>query len=247
MASFQRWPRIRSAGVDSGRILRFFRTGIRSRSQKFVKNGDRIRSHFLVKAVAGICVVFVYVIAWVSNMNRIRILKFETISFRTWDPDSKILEQEWSWSQKMWLRPPLLPLCTTCRKSFLLASLSHHFARSSKLEFKIFFRCLKQFYIAFFLFLFLRCEACVWCAPLYQSCSFDAFLHKLVGMSSFDFLLLLLALKYSWVLEQIMMHWTLLGGRNYKFHILTVQITRFTVTQRSWVEYVKTPGGALCL
>ena len=46
----QRWPRIRSAAVDSGR-----------RSQKFVEKLTRIWSPFLFSSVAGVCVVFMNV------------------------------------------------------------------------------------------------------------------------------------------------------------------------------------------
>jgi len=38
-----------------------------------------------------------------QSLNRSRILKFKRLP----DPDSKILEQEWSWSLKKWLRPAL--------------------------------------------------------------------------------------------------------------------------------------------
>jgi len=56
-AMTQRWDRIRIIGVDSGGILRFFRTGIRAWSQKLGKKRTRIRNHFLISAVAGVCVV----------------------------------------------------------------------------------------------------------------------------------------------------------------------------------------------
>ena len=60
----------------------FFR--IRTRSQKFVKN--RIRSHYSISAVAGVCAVISKVKTWVNqgwindcswSLNRSRILKFE--------------------------------------------------------------------------------------------------------------------------------------------------------------------------
>jgi len=104
----QRWPRIRSAGVGSGRILRFFRT----RSQNFEKS--RNRSHFLFSAAAGVWVAFINVIAgsckhcwiWVASMvarvwTGVAFSKFEKFS----DPDSQLLEQERS--LKMRLRPAL--------------------------------------------------------------------------------------------------------------------------------------------
>lgn len=57
----QKWPRIRSAGVNSCRILRFFQT--RNGSQKLVENGTQICRRFLFWAAAGVYVVFIYVIA----------------------------------------------------------------------------------------------------------------------------------------------------------------------------------------
>jgi len=86
---------------------------LRTRSQKFVKN--RIRSHFSISAIAGVCVVFSSVKTWINfdliddvsrSLNRSRILKFENLLDP--GPDSKILEQERSRSLKKWLRPPLL-------------------------------------------------------------------------------------------------------------------------------------------
>jgi len=49
----QRWGRIRITGVDSGKI--FLSDQDPARSQKFVKNRTRIRSHFSISAVAGVC------------------------------------------------------------------------------------------------------------------------------------------------------------------------------------------------
>jgi len=70
-----------------------------------VKKRTRIRSHFSISAVAGVCVVISKVKIWVNfgwidvgnkRLNRSRILKFEKLL----DPDSKILEKEWSRSLK---------------------------------------------------------------------------------------------------------------------------------------------------
>jgi len=113
----QRWNRIWSVGVDSGRILHVFRTRILTRSQKFVKN--RFRSHVSILGVAGVCVVISLVKAWLNygwmddcsrSLNRSRILKFEKLP----DPhtDSKIFEPERSRSLKKWLRPAAMdPEC----------------------------------------------------------------------------------------------------------------------------------------
>ena len=103
--------RIRSAGVDSGRILNFFRT--QSRSKKFVKNWAWIRNHFLLLTAAGVFVAFCkcHCICIVQtllnfgcmnvcrNSNMSRILKLENISEPA--PHSKILEQERSRSLKL--------------------------------------------------------------------------------------------------------------------------------------------------
>jgi len=53
----QRWPRIRSAGVESVRIQRLF-TRIQNWYQKLIKNRTWIRSRFLFSAIAGVCVIF---------------------------------------------------------------------------------------------------------------------------------------------------------------------------------------------
>ena len=64
----------------------FFWTWIRTRSQNFVKNRYRIRNHFSISGVAGVCVVISYVKTWVNygwindcsrSLNRSRLLKFE--------------------------------------------------------------------------------------------------------------------------------------------------------------------------
>jgi len=83
----------------------FFRTRIRKRSQKFVKN--RTRSHFSISAVAGVCAVIFSENTWVNygwiddcsqSLSESRILNFE--EWLDPDPDSKILEQERSQSLK---------------------------------------------------------------------------------------------------------------------------------------------------
>jgi len=55
--SHQRWNRIRIHGVDCSWILRFFRTRIRTQSQKLVKKRNQIRGQFSISAVAGVCAV----------------------------------------------------------------------------------------------------------------------------------------------------------------------------------------------
>ena len=129
----QRWPRIRSGEVDSGRILRFFGSGPES---KFFEKRTRIGSHCLFPAVAEVRVVFINVIAQVKTLlnfgcmdgcrsvNRSRILKFEKLP----DPDSKTWEKERSRGLKMWLRPPLLYLwpIPTDKGSRLLDALRCH-------------------------------------------------------------------------------------------------------------------------
>ena len=100
---YKRWPWIRSGGVDSGRILHFFRTRIQS--QKFVEN--RTPSPFSILVAAGVCVVISEVKTWANfgwidgsrSLNRSRILKFEKFP----DPDLKILEMERSRGLKKWL------------------------------------------------------------------------------------------------------------------------------------------------
>ena len=75
----------------------FFRTRIRS--QKFVNNRTRIRSHFSILAVT---VNF----GWIDrsrSLNRSRIFEFEKFPDPDLDPDLKILEQERSRSLKRWL------------------------------------------------------------------------------------------------------------------------------------------------
>ena len=68
---------------------------------------NRIRSHFSISAIAGVCVVFSSVKTWINfdliddvsrSLNRSRILKFENLLDP--GPDSKILEQERSRSLK---------------------------------------------------------------------------------------------------------------------------------------------------
>jgi len=52
----QKWDRTRITGVDSCRIVCFsFGRGSGPGVKKFVKNHSRIRSHFSVSAVAGVC------------------------------------------------------------------------------------------------------------------------------------------------------------------------------------------------
>jgi len=58
------WHRIWSAGVDSGRILRFsFGPGVKNFGKK------RIRSHFSISAKAGVCVVMSQVKTWVDYVK----------------------------------------------------------------------------------------------------------------------------------------------------------------------------------
>jgi len=77
---------------------------------KFGKNPTRIRSHFSISAVAGVCVVIWVNYVWIDDcsrsLNRSRILKFETLPDPDPDAAPKILEQERS--LKTWLRPPLV-------------------------------------------------------------------------------------------------------------------------------------------
>ena len=55
---WERWPRIRNAGIDSGRILDFFRSGSGVNFSK-----KQTRSDFLLLAVAGVCAIFLNGIA----------------------------------------------------------------------------------------------------------------------------------------------------------------------------------------
>ena len=72
-------------------------------SEIFEKS-DRIRCHFSFSSAAGDCMVIceekplaiLHCLDCSRSLNRSRILKFE----KCWDPDLKILEQEWSPSQK---------------------------------------------------------------------------------------------------------------------------------------------------
>jgi len=90
---------------------------IRTRSQKFVKNRNRIRGHFSISAAAGVFVVIFSVKTWENfgciddcswSLHRSRILKFEKLLDPEPDQDSKILKQERSRRLKKWLRPPLV-------------------------------------------------------------------------------------------------------------------------------------------
>jgi len=100
---YQRWPWIRSAGVDSGRILRFsFEPGSGVTFQ--FGSSRRLCGHLLSKNMG---INYDWIDDCSRSLHRRRILKFELP-----DPDSdlKILEQERSRSLKKWLRPPLV--CT---------------------------------------------------------------------------------------------------------------------------------------
>jgi len=52
---YQRWDRIRSTGVDSGRIVRFLSDP--DPESNMWEKLDPDRSQFLISAVAGVCVV----------------------------------------------------------------------------------------------------------------------------------------------------------------------------------------------
>ena len=103
-----------------------FRNRIWSRSQHFVKNRTRIRSHLLFSAGAGACMDVVNMIAQVQillnfgciddcrSLNRSRIHTFKKISDS--DMDSNILEQERSRILKMWPDH----LCCACNMSINL-------------------------------------------------------------------------------------------------------------------------------
>jgi len=113
----QRWYRIRNSGIDSGRILRFFRTQIRS--QKFVKKRSRIRGHFSISAVTVVCVVISYVkiwvnYGWISDCSRQPESKQESDS-QIWKiagpssgPGFKSFGTGAESESGKWLRPPLL-------------------------------------------------------------------------------------------------------------------------------------------
>ena len=81
---------------------------------KFVENRIRIRSHFSIAAVAGVCMVISESKTWGNfgwidscpSLNRSWILKFENLP--DLGPDLKILEQERSRSLKKWLRSILI-------------------------------------------------------------------------------------------------------------------------------------------
>jgi len=81
---------------------------------KFVENRIRIRSHFSISAIAGVCMVISESKTWVNfgwidscpSLNRSQILKFKNLP--DLGPDLKILEQERSRSLKKWLRSILI-------------------------------------------------------------------------------------------------------------------------------------------
>jgi len=83
---------IRQFSKNCSRLWRdsafFFRTRIRTWSQKFVKNRTRIWSHFSISAAAGVCEVISQVKTWVNygwiddcsqSLNRSGILNFEKL------------------------------------------------------------------------------------------------------------------------------------------------------------------------
>jgi len=108
----QRWPWIRSAGVDSGRNLRFSFWPESGAGIKILwKNGSGVTFQFRQKhESAWSFLVKTWVnLGWIDgswSLNRSRILKFE--KYPSPDRDSQTLEQERSRSLKKWLRPPLV-------------------------------------------------------------------------------------------------------------------------------------------